>query len=82
MPYTGAAGQRRGGGIPLLPIGVGADPEGAREIDHTDPALEQFWRELGRRGLGQRQKDDVGRGHELIDVERGDSAAPNAVERR
>ncbi len=82
QPVDHSCRQSGRGRIPALPIGVAADSEGAREIDHTTVALQQRRADFRGRGFRQRQKHDVGVGGQTIDVERRDRPIPDALERR
>ena len=79
QPVDHSGRQRGGRRIPALPIGVAADAEGAREIDHATVALEQRRADVRGRRLRQRQKHDVGVGGQPIDVERRDRPVPDAL---
>ena len=73
--------ERGGGRIPALPVGVAADAEGAREVDHTDAALSSAapFPPTPPRAAPERRCRRRG---EPIDVERRDRAIPDALQRR
>ena len=85
IPFRQAV-HRRGGhlrrlGIPAATQFRVAQAERAREIEHAASARQERGRDLGRGGVGQREKDGIRTFRQHINVEPFDHVVPDARER-